>query len=107
MRSSPLGVCLKPREFRAAKERRIAERRRQPRGTGRSLVVLPGTIRPAPASSRSVKPSAVFVAQLIATALDAPQTRARRRAEPGDGLAAYNAAMSGPAAERGKVLRSL
>jgi hypothetical protein len=32
------------------------------------------------------------VAQLIATALQVPQTRARRRAEPADAIAVYAAA---------------
>jgi hypothetical protein len=36
-------------------------------------------------------PPAAFLAQLIATALKAPQTRARRRAEPDDASAAYTA----------------
>jgi hypothetical protein len=36
-------------------------------------------------------PPAAFLAQLIATALKAPQTRARRRAEPDDASAAYSA----------------
>jgi hypothetical protein len=43
---------------------------------------------PAHAGSR---PDAEFVAQLIATSAQAPQTRARRRAAPGDAIAAYDA----------------
>jgi hypothetical protein len=38
------------------------------------------------------RPAAAFLAQLIATAHGAPQTRARRRAEPADACAAYAAA---------------
>jgi hypothetical protein len=65
------------------------------RSTGRSLVVLPGGGQNMPAPTRWTKPSAVFVAQLIATKLDAPQTRARRRAEPGDAQAVYAATTAG------------
>jgi hypothetical protein len=35
--------------------------------------------------------SADFIAQLIATKIQAPQTRARRRAEPNEATAAYRA----------------
>jgi hypothetical protein len=35
--------------------------------------------------------AATFLAQLIATAQRAPQTRARRRADPADACAAYTA----------------
>jgi hypothetical protein len=42
----------------------------------------PGAARP---------PNADFVAHLIATAAQAPQTRARRRAEPEEAIAAYGA----------------
>ena len=38
------------------------------------------------------RPFAPFLAQLIATQTHAPQTRARRRAEPEEALAAYAAA---------------
>jgi hypothetical protein len=38
---------------------------------------------------RSLRPAAAFLAHLIATAQQAPQTRARRRAEPADALAHY------------------
>jgi hypothetical protein len=37
-----------------------------------------------------------FLAQLIATTLKLPQTRTRRRAEPGDASAIYTAAAIGP-----------
>jgi hypothetical protein len=39
-----------------------------------------------------MRPRAGFLAQLIATAQQAPQTRARRRAEPNRASAAYAAA---------------
>jgi hypothetical protein len=37
------------------------------------------------------RPCADFIAQLIATKIQAPQTRARRRAEPNEATAAYSA----------------
>jgi hypothetical protein len=37
------------------------------------------------------RPRADFLAQLIATLAQAPQTRARRRAEPDEAIAAYGA----------------
>jgi hypothetical protein len=35
------------------------------------------------------RPNAAFIAQLIATSAKAPQTRARRRAEPKEAISAY------------------
>ena len=53
---------------------------------------------PVAVSSSSTKPSADigrpradFLAQLIATAAQAPQTRMRRRAEPAEAVAVYGA----------------
>jgi hypothetical protein len=69
--------------------------------TGRALVVVgsgPGT-EVGPVGSR---PSAVFLAQLIATVQQAPQTRRRRRAEPDEASASY-AAVSAPAARVGRA----
>jgi hypothetical protein len=43
---------------------------------------------------QSVRPSPAFLAQLIATAQHAPQTRARGRAEPADAIAHYTSAAS-------------
>jgi len=40
----------------------------------------------------SARPSPAFLAQLIATAQHAPQTRARGRAEPTDAIARYTSA---------------
>jgi hypothetical protein len=40
----------------------------------------------------SRRPSAPFLAHLIATQMQAPQTRTRRRAEPEDAMSAYAAA---------------
>ena len=44
-------------------------------------------------------PSAGFLAQLIATQMLAPQTRARRRAEPAEAMAVYRS-MTKPVAQR-------
>lgn len=52
------------------------------------------------------RPSADFLAQLIATVEKAPQTRMRRRAAPHEAIAAYRA--FGPNAAAGRALsRSL
>jgi hypothetical protein len=73
-----------------------------PPQAGRALVLAgsrPGT-GVGPVRSR---PSAVFLAQLIATAQQAPQTRRRRRAEPDEASLSY-AAVSAPAARMGRAI---
>ena len=52
-------------------------------------------------------PPAAFLAQIIATALKAPQTRARRRAEPGDASTVYSAAAAGCVHLGGTLYRSM
>jgi len=52
-------------------------------------------------------PPAAFLAHLIATALKAPQTRPRRRAEPDDASAAYAAATAGCVHLGGTLYRCL
>ena len=57
---------------------------------------------PAPADRAQFstqRPAAAFVAQLIATQMQAPQTRERRRIEPGEGIAIYRS-MTKPVAQR-------
>jgi hypothetical protein len=69
--------------------------------TGRALVLrgsAAGGTGPA-----GPRPSAAFLAQLIATAQQAPQTRQRRRAEPQDANAFY-AAVATPAAWIGRAV---
>jgi hypothetical protein len=44
-------------------------------------------------AGRQHRPSAAFLAQLIAARRNLPQARERRRAEPGEAIAAYAAAM--------------
>jgi len=61
---------------------------------------------PAPAErsfTHSRHPAAPFLAQLIATQMLAPQTRARRRAEPEVAIAAYSMAGRRPVAPRHPV----
>jgi hypothetical protein len=59
---------------------------------GCSLVPLAAPMRRGE-GSHNARPSALFLAQLIATALKAPQTRTRRRAEPDAAAARYAAAV--------------
>jgi hypothetical protein len=59
-----------------------------PASASRALTVIAGSTGRASTQSRG---DAGFIAQLIATAAQAPQTRARRRAEPAEVLAAYRA----------------
>lgn len=69
--------------------RRGSSERCEPETEIRALI----PVRPAAASDRSPRPTrhpaAPFLAQLIATRMQAPQTRARRRAEPEDAMAVY------------------
>ncbi len=63
-----------------------------------ALIPLAPTDREAAVVHTSARPRADFVAQLIATSGKAPQTRARRRAEPEEAIAAYRALRRSPAA---------
>jgi hypothetical protein len=74
--------------------------------SGRALV--PTTLS-GPCNGHTVgqAPPAAFLAQLIATALKAPQTRARRRAEPSDASSVYNAAAAGCVHLGGTLYRSM
>ena len=65
----------------------------------RALIAVEAAV-PSESSPRiSGRPGAPFLAQLIATQMQAPQTRARRRVEPEEGVAAYRS-MTKPAAHR-------
>jgi hypothetical protein len=70
---------------------------------GRALVAV-GSGRGTAVDPKGSRPSAVFLAQLIATAQQAPQTRRRRRAEPNEASSIY-AAVSAPAARIGRAIR--
>ena len=52
--------------------------------------------RQGPAPARSARPDAGFLAQLIATHLDLPQTRARRRAAPDEIAGRYQPIRQAP-----------
>jgi hypothetical protein len=67
---------------------------------GRALVVI-GSGQGTAVDPAGSRPSAVFLAQLIATAQQAPQTR-RRRAEP-KAVSTIYAAVSAPAARMGRA----
>lgn len=55
-----------------------------------------------------LRPSAPFLAHLIATAQQAPQTRVRRQAEPGEATARYAASAARPRGRRrSNILPSL
>ena len=53
------------------------------------------------------RPNADFIAHLIATSAQAPQTRARRRAEPQDAIAAYRIVGQWPTLPGRTLSRSL
>jgi hypothetical protein len=77
--------------------------------SGRALV--PTTLLRASAAHESIatnqRPRAAFVAQLIATALKAPQTRSRRRAEPAAASVVYTTVAAGCSATSRRLSRSL
>jgi len=74
--------------------------------SGRALAVIEA--RPPTASQpRAQRPAAPFLAQLIATAEQMPQTRKRRRAEPSEATTLYSAAATPAAWIGGTVYRSL
>jgi hypothetical protein len=68
-----------------------SDKRREP-GPGRSLVALGREGCEAERPGCYSRPAATFLAHLIATAQQAPQTRQRRRAEPQDAAALYASA---------------
>lgn len=72
-----------------------------------ALVPLELTDRDTGHSNGGRRANADFIAHLIATAAQAPQTRARRRAEPETATAAYRALGQWPTAAGGAVSRSL
>jgi len=55
----------------------------------------------------SIRPRADFLAQLIATSVQLPQTRQRRRADLGEAVAAYGANDRSPPRAGGALIRSL
>jgi hypothetical protein len=61
----------------------------------RALIAVEAATPVHHAPSSGQRPYAGFLAQLIATAGQLPQTRERRRAEPEDAIAAYRSAIDG------------
>ncbi len=72
-----------------------------------ALVPLGSTDRDSGPSRMGQRPNADFIAHLIATAAQAPQTRARRRVEPQAATAAYRALGQWPTPPGGALSRSL
>ena len=66
------------------------------RPTGMALVPLARPTRTAGTADRISRPDSVFVAHLIATAAQVPQTCRLRRAAPSDALSAYAASLRAP-----------
>ena len=63
-------------------------------GTSARGLVPIASSQPESRLRRSTRPSPAFLAQLIATAQHAPQTRARGRIAPADAIAHYTSAVS-------------
>jgi len=74
--------------------------RRQPRTESSRALIAVEPIAAGDTPLRT-RPQADFLAHLIATREQLPQTRERRRAEPHDVIAVYAAAIAGPAAPSG------
>jgi len=72
-----------------------------------ALVPLAHTDQADPALRSNARANADFVAHLIATRAQLPQTRTRRRAEPQDAVAAYGAVGQWPTAAGRTLSRSL
>jgi hypothetical protein len=72
-----------------------------------ALMAIAPSVRDEPKALASGRANAIFVAHLIATAAQVPQTRARRRAEPDDASAAYRALGQWPSEAGGLLSRSL
>ena len=79
-----------------------AQKSEPPKASERGLVPVAPNGAPAPAQKeqpegsprQSARPSPAFLAQLIATAQHAPQTRARNRIAPADAIAHYTSAVN-------------
>lgn len=69
---------------------RSSERAPDAAAAGRALVSVQPIERHEHPSALSRRPTAAFLAHLIATQQDEPQTRDRRRAKPAEAMAAYD-----------------
>ena len=72
----------------------------------RALVVTVAPADPGQPPALAGYRDALFVAQLIAVKAQHPQTRERRRAEPGEAVALYQAATAGAPAVTGRHFSS-
>lgn len=70
-------------------------------GGSRALIAVAPVLRSDSAPTSSRRPAANFLAHLIATAQQAPQTRARRRAEPDVAITSYRATAADSAVPAG------
>ena len=84
MRVSPASPIATPRGAQ-----RPAEAQESGVSESRALVAVEPAAPHASPRTVTRHPAAPFLAQLIATHLQVPQTRERRRAEPADAIAAY------------------
>jgi|RhiMethySRZTD1v2_1073278.scaffolds.fasta_scaffold79987_2 hypothetical protein len=85
--------------------RRAADRREPPapETETRALIAIAAPAAADRALPRLRQPAAPFLAQLIATQMQLPQTRARRRAEPDEAVAVYGSL--GPKVITGRTVR--
>lgn len=72
-----------------------------------ALVAMTPSTRESDTLQPGARANADFLAHLIATAAQAPQTRLRRRVEPAQAVAAYRALGQWPTAPGRSVRRSL
>jgi hypothetical protein len=89
MRVSGIGAAAIGTFSRRAADRYAATPAAAPES--RALIAVAASTASDRATARARHPQAPFLAQLIATQLHLPQTRARRRAEPAEAIAAYRA----------------
>ena len=84
-----IGATGKAAQHSPGDLRRDSERRDEPASQSRALVPL---TRPAEREPTAGFRQTFFLAQLIANKEQLPQTRERRRGDPGEAIAAYRAA---------------
>ena len=76
----------------SGKERHFVEELERATAAAVPSAVVPQAVEPGSTLTRRFRPNANIVTQLWAAKLDAPQARARRRAGPQEGVAAYGEA---------------
>ncbi len=91
----------------AAPSQRIGASQNDAAAPGGALVPVAPVLRTqAPQRQpRAARPDAAFVAHLIATAAQTPQTRALRRAAPAEALASYGGRTAAPSVRSGMVTK--